>query len=161
MIFYTNIEILISNWWLLTGWYYSWSRARDDVDREYVSICDSGMRLAEEGDLENAIREFEEAAKLKPYSLRAYQNLSILYSRTKRYGEAERILRKILELRPVSEEAHANMGNLYMLRGDLDEAERWFNMALDINPAHEYSLQMTETIARLRKSSDRDGPSGR
>jgi tetratricopeptide (TPR) repeat protein len=114
----------------------------------------------EKKDIDASISKFTEAAGLKPYNLRAYQNLGILYSRKKQYGEAEKILRKILELRPVSEEAHANLGNVYLLRGNLDEAEMWFKKALDINPDHEYSLQMIGEIERLRKSARRKNPSG-
>jgi hypothetical protein len=145
---------------LLTGWYYTWSRTRDALDRRYIALCDEGMTLAEKADIDGSISRFSAAAALKPYSLRAYQNLSILHSRKRQYGEAERILRKILELRPVSEEAHANLGNLYLLKGDLDEAEVWFKKALDINPSHEYSLQMMGQIDKLRKVKQREKPSG-
>jgi hypothetical protein len=143
----------------LTGWYYTWSKARDTLDRRYVALCDEGLAL-EKTDIDRSIRKFTEAAGLKPYNLRAYQNLGILHSRKKQYGEAERILKKILELRPVSEEAHANLGNVYILKGNLDEAEVWFKKALDINPDHEYSHQMIGEIERLRESARRRNPSG-
>jgi hypothetical protein len=144
---------------LLTGWYYSWSRARDALDRRYLALCDEGLVLAEGADIDGAIRQFSAAAQLKPYSLRAYQNLGILHSRKKQYEEAERVLRKILELRPVSEEAHANLGNLYLLKRDPDEAEMWFKKALDINPSHEYSQRMIEQIERIRGARREAQPS--
>lgn len=135
---------------LLTGVYYDWNRDRNEVDARYGSLIRRGLESSESGDIDGAIGGFERAAVLKPNSLPAYQNLSILYSRIKRYDDAERTLRKMLELRPISEEVHANLGNVYLLRGDLDEAERWFQMALKINPSHEYSRRMIGEVDRLR-----------
>jgi predicted negative regulator of RcsB-dependent stress response len=138
---------------VLTGWYYSWSRAKDEVDMRYAALCKNGVALAENKDLDGAIREFTAAAEMKPYSLAAYQNLGILYSRQKQYDKAEIALKKILELRPISDEARVNLGNLYILKNDLDEAEKWFNEALKIDPDDAYSRHMLEEIDRLRKSA--------
>ena len=136
----------------LTGWYYTWSKARDVEDKRYAALCSQAVAL-EKTDIDRAITLFNEAADLKPYSLPAYHNLGILYSRKKQYEEADRVMKKILELRPVSEEAHANLGNIYLLRGDLDEAEAWYLEALDIKPDHEYSLRMMKQIERLRREA--------
>jgi len=143
----------------LTGWYYTWSKERDAVDRRYEALCNQAVAL-EKTDMERAITLFKEAAELKPYSLPAYHNLGILYSRKKQYEEAEMALRKILELRPVSEEAHANLGNIYLLKGDLDEAEAWYMKALEINPDHEYALRMMEQMERLRRGARGDSEPG-
>jgi hypothetical protein len=134
----------------LTGIYYDWSSDRHQVDKQYGVHVTSGVRLAGEGRIDEAIEELNRAAGLKPNSLPAYENLSILYSRKKDYASAEVALRKMLELRPISEEIHANMGNVFLLKGDLDEAQRWFEKAVSINPSHEYSVQKLKDIKRLR-----------
>lgn len=135
---------------VLTGIYYNWSHERHQVDKQYGTYINNGLRLAGQGELDEAIEEFLSASRLKPNSLPAYENLSILYSRKNDFGRAESILRKMLDLRPLSEEIHANMGNVFLLKGDLDEAERWFNKALAINPTHEYSAQKLRDIEMLR-----------
>lgn len=148
---------------VLTVVYYNWSVSRDEVDRRYASLIHRGEGLAKEGKIEDAIEVLSGAADLKPNSLPAYEDLMVLYSKVKRYDEAERILEKMLELRPISEEVHANMGNVKLLRGDLDAAEMWFKKALDLNPSHEYSLEMLGQIESIRdkKSEEAEPPESR
>lgn len=144
---------------VLTGVYYNWSVSRDRVDLRYASLIHRGKDLAKQGKIEDAIDVLSGAADLKPNSLPAYEDLTVLYSKVKRYDEAERVLEKMLELRPVSEELHANMGNVKLLRGDLDAAEMWFKRALDLNPSHAYSQEMLGQIESIRKkSSGEAGP---
>jgi pentatricopeptide repeat protein len=136
---------------VLTGIYYDWSVDRDRVDRRYASLVASGRRLADSGDNDGAIERLRTAAQLKPNSLPAYESLVVLYSKTKRYDEAEEVLRKMLDLRPISAEVRVNMGNVKLLRGDLDEAERWYRMALEIDPSDEYSRRMLRQIESIRE----------
>jgi len=145
---------------VLTGVFYHWNRERDAVDRLYAATVAEGLDAARGGDLRQAVQALEEAAALKPNSLPAYQHLGVLYSKLKRYDEAERAYRKVLQLRPLSEEARVNLGNVAFLRGDLDQAERWFAEALSIRPDMEYARKMLSHVRKLKKKSASGGESG-
>jgi tetratricopeptide repeat protein len=141
---------------VLTVWFYTWSRDRNELDRRYWGLINQANAEAARNP-QAAQEHLTEASRLKPYSLPAYNAMVLLDFQTKNYDEAERILKKMLELRPISEEITANFGNLYLLRGNYDEAERWFRKALEINPQHVYSREMLQNLPRLRQGEKLGG----
>ncbi len=95
-----------------------------------------GVELAEEGRLDEAVREHLAALQAAPSLAQAHVNLISLQARLGRDEEAEHHYREAVKLQPGLAEAHYDFGVLSSSRGRLAEAEQAFERALGINPHH-------------------------
>lgn len=141
---------------ILTWSYYDWSRDKHEVDLRYLTMNAQGVQLQESGDFAGAARVFDQATDVKPYSIRAWQNLSLTYVQMKRYDEAIEAMNRVAELRPVSVPIQENLGSIYMMKGDLDNAEVAFRRALEIDAGADYSRDRLRDIEGLRQKANAD-----
>ncbi len=86
------------------------------------------------GRLDESLREFQTALKLRPDYEEAHYNLGTVYLNFKRYDEALKEFQTALKLRPDHAEAHNNSGNAYFNLGRYDEALIEFQTALKLKP---------------------------
>ena len=93
-----------------------------------------GLRLQEEGRIELAIVEYQQALKEDPKYARAHANLCLAQLLMKRLDQAERHCQSALELDPNIHEIRHNLGLLRRLQGRHREAEEAFREALEIDP---------------------------
>jgi hypothetical protein len=147
----------------LTWSYYDWSMQKHARDQLYLSTTFQGVELVKQGNVDAGIAMFNDAIAIKPYSLRAYEGLSMTYVQLKRYDDALAAMSRVAELRPVSPLIQENIGGIHMLRGDLDAAERAFLRAIELKTKDDYARQMLQEIARLRRAgspppSQQDAP---
>lgn len=131
---------------LATVLFLSDARARDRVDREYTRFCVRAQQLAQRGELEASVREFERAQSLRPHSVRAFEGAALVQVQRKDYGAAEKTYQRLLELRPISPEVMHNLGNVYLLRGERERALGAYRKALEFDPNYPAAKQ---SIARL------------
>jgi tetratricopeptide (TPR) repeat protein len=104
-------------------------------DRELRMVLDA--QLADDGDPEKPLADVRSLLKGKPEDRDVYLRLAIMYTRLKRYSDAEEALNKAEGLSPKAEDKEY----VYFLRGDLyehekkfDEAEAEFKKVLAITP---------------------------
>jgi len=104
-------------------------------DRELRMVLDS--QLADNGDVEKPLADVRSLLKGKPEDRDVYLRLAIMYTRLKRYSDAEEVLNKAEQLSPKAEDKEY----VYFLRGDTyehekkyDEAEAEFKKVLAITP---------------------------
>jgi tetratricopeptide (TPR) repeat protein len=93
-----------------------------------------GLAKGAKGDLEGAIADFDEAIKLKPDDILAYNNRSVA-KRMK--GDLEGAIAdysKVIELIPDNVSAYDNRGRLKLNMGDWDDAIADFNEAIKLKP---------------------------
>ncbi|MEK0085616.1 tetratricopeptide repeat protein [Benzoatithermus flavus] len=92
-------------------------------------------RVAEErGDLELAIRRWNEVLELDHGHLRAGIAIGRLVEEFGRLGEAEAIFRDLTETHPHAIEPYYQLGRMALLQSDLEGAVRWLERALAIQP---------------------------
>jgi len=108
-----------------------------------------GVTYENQGELENALREYNEASRKLPV---AYLYMGNVYFRKNDYDEAERHYKKAIRKDPTNADAYNNLAWLYyteMIR--LDEAERLVLKAQELNPSKkEIYLDTLEKIRSLR-----------
>jgi tetratricopeptide (TPR) repeat protein len=108
------------------------SSLRDDPRAE----VQRGMKLADAGDLDGAIRAHEAALARDPSLAQAHGNLISLYGRTRNWEKAEAHYRALLDRGVNLGEAHYDYGVLLGLQEKWDGAAEAYRRALAINPHH-------------------------
>jgi tetratricopeptide (TPR) repeat protein len=122
-----------------------------------------GLLFASQGRNDEAIREFQEATRLRPESPEAWNNLgNVLFLRGK-IEEAIRSYREAARLRPNYAEACSNLGRALRENDELDEGLTWYRQSVHLRPGHAKSHrnlaaalletgQLAEAEAHLRES---------
>ena len=116
---------------------------------EHLSL---GVTYEQQGDFDNAIKEYRLAAKNLP---RANLYLGNAYFQKREWKEAEGFYRKAMEAEPGNADAHNNLAWLYYTRKEnLDQAEGLAQKAVELNPAKGDVYRDTlEKIRELRRAS--------
>ncbi len=143
---------LIACRYLLVQADYAWQRGdAAGADRRYreaekigISLPQAaaqlGMRYAEQGRVELAIRTYEDALAHKDDAL-LRNRLGVIYGRRNRLSEAGKHLRRALALDPDYADAHANLGSVYGRQGDLEKAIAETKTALKCDPGNLIALR--------------------
>jgi len=110
-----------------------------------------GVTYEQQGDFDNAIKEYNLAARNLP---RANLYLGNAYFQKREWKEAEDFYRKAIEAEPDNADAHNNLAWLYYTRKEnLDQGERLAQKAVELNPAKGDVYRDTlEKIRELRKT---------
>lgn len=103
----------------------------DDQAEAHDSL---GKALTRQGKLDEAVRRFDEALRIKPAYPEAQSDLGVALTRQGKLDEAARRFVEALRLKPAYAEAQSNFGVVLYRQGKFDEAVRHFNEALRINP---------------------------
>jgi Flp pilus assembly protein TadD len=92
------------------------------------------VALAKEGQLDEAIRQYQQAIRLKPDYADARNSLGIGLFGKGRTDEAIRQFREVLRLKPGYADAHNNLAGALDKKGQMDEAIRHYQHALRLKP---------------------------
>ena len=106
----------------------------------------AGVDLEREGQLQQAVMEYEKALKKDPCLWEAYSNLGFIYETLGESGIAEKRLRKAMEIKPDRWESHRNLGNFLRRKERYTEAAEAFRSALKINP---FSADVHSSLAEV------------
>lgn len=110
---------------------------------------DRGMALYREKRYEEALAEFQAAAKLDPKDAQATNNVGFVYFRKGEYAEAVKWLEKTLELDPRRAVAFLNLGDAYDKLGRKPDAARAYGRYLALLPDGPAAGTVKEKLARL------------
>ncbi|MCP4535583.1 MAG: tetratricopeptide repeat protein [Chloroflexi bacterium] len=94
-----------------------------------------GMDYYEQGDLEQAVVEFEEAIRLDPDYVEAHYNLGLVYADRGEFGAAIAEHEQAIELAPDLAEAHNGLGNAHYNLDRIDEALAAYHEAIRLDPS--------------------------
>ena len=108
--------------------------------------------------MEEAIRQFQQAVRIKPDREDIQNNLGIAYFQRGLIEEAITQYRKALALKPDDAKAHNNLGNALRQEGKENEALSQFESALQLNPQDpSFLINLASLLATASKESLRDG----
>jgi len=92
-----------------------------------------GVTYEKKGELDNALKEYQEASKKLPL---AYLYMGNVYLQKNEYDKAETYYKKAIKKDPANADAYNNLAWLYFIkRENLDEAERLALKAIELNPS--------------------------
>jgi Flp pilus assembly protein TadD len=107
-----------------------------------------GLALANGGDLDAAIAEYQEALRIDPDLAFAHNNLGLALTKKGNLSAAIKEFHDALRIFPNYTEAHNNLGMALANKGDLDAAISEYRQALKINPNYadsHYNLGLAYT----------------
>ena len=82
-----------------------------------------GFEYHNQGSVEKAIFEYQQALKLNPNYIEVYMNLGAIYVDKKDYDQAIQQFNKVIELNYYYGKAHYNLGLVYIYKGQKDKAQ--------------------------------------
>ena len=101
---------------------------------EYLEIGMRGIRLFEQGKLDEALKQFELAVEKQPDYLEGHVSIAVILIEKGQWEAAIPRLEKALALDPRCWFAHANLGIIRQQQGRFAEALEHFQKAVDIMP---------------------------
>jgi tetratricopeptide (TPR) repeat protein len=99
-----------------------------------IAHLNLGVALEESGRADEALKEYQEAARLEPGFAQVHNNLGNLLQAQGRTAEALAQYREGLRLDPKAPMLHANVGTLLVQLGQFDEAMREYDEAARLAP---------------------------
>ena len=107
-------------------------------------FLDQGVKQLQQGNLEAAINNFNEAIRLNPNYAQAYGNRGIAYSRLQQYEKALADYNQYIRFNPNSAEAYYNRATLYDKLGDYEKAIADYDRAIRLNPNFSQAISNRE-----------------
>jgi Flp pilus assembly protein TadD len=101
---------------------------------EVYDLYQQGRRHLAEGMAAQATVPLEKAKRREPDKASIREALGIAYFRIRRYEEAEREFREMLEISPTDDYAHYALGRCLEKRGKATEANGHYKLASSLRP---------------------------
>jgi len=117
-------------------------------------LLEKAKALQAGGHFEQAERCYRQLLERDPKSVRALNNLGVLYETQKRMTEAEWAYRRAIEVNPTLAPAHYNLGHALQVDGRLDQAEQCYRRVLSLDP---WSFAAHFNLGRLFEDQGRLG----
>jgi len=89
-----------------------------------VQLYQQALTLFSKGKDEQSVAKLEDALRLDPTNVEAYESLGVILGRLEKYHEAIDIFRRLEELAPEEPMVHTNLSLFYLKIGQKDEAEQ-------------------------------------
>lgn len=102
----------------------------------HVAHYNLGLALMEQGQVEEPLRHFSEAVRIRPEYEDAHNNLGLALASLGRWQEATNHLIRACLANPAYSKAHHNLGSAFFTLGNLREATNQFRQALSLNPTN-------------------------
>ncbi len=91
-------------------------------------------RYVQQGNVDEAIAEYEAAIALDPGFVEAYVDLGNLMLRESDFQRALELLQEALDIDPDHVKAHLSMGDVYLQMGEYDPAAYHYQIVVDLDP---------------------------
>jgi tetratricopeptide (TPR) repeat protein len=98
------------------------------------ALCNMGIALCEQGQVQEAINCYRTAVGINPHQPQLFNNLGLAYQQQRQYRAAENCFRKALSLDFEYMDAYNNLGTLFRETGDLESALKTYHRALTLTP---------------------------
>ena len=119
------------------------------TENNHLAHVNLGMALRDKGQIDEAIREFQAAIRLKPYNAAFHVNLGATLAKKGLTDVAISQYQQAIHLEPDNVDAHNHLGTALTKIGLTDEAMREFQEALRLKPDNAAShVNLGGTLAR-------------
>jgi Flp pilus assembly protein TadD len=108
--------------------------ALEVTENNWLAHLNLGSALDEKGQFDEAIREFQEAVRLKSGYAQAHNNLGVALVRKGQIDEGISQYQEAIRLKPDYALAHSNLGIALARKGQIGEAIREFQEAVRLKP---------------------------
>ncbi len=108
--------------------------ALEVTEGNYLAHNNLGNTFLEKGQIDQAIRQFQEAILLQPGYADAHNSLGDAFEKQGQTDQAIRQFQEAIRLRPGDAKAHYNLGTVLDMKGQTDEAIRQFQEAVRLQP---------------------------
>jgi tetratricopeptide (TPR) repeat protein len=109
-------------------------KGKKDKDDKLAEIYDRrGVAYRSQGDLNAAIKDYDQAIKLNSKFAQAYNNRGVAYDHKGDFDRALADFDQAIKLKPTAI-AHFNRGNAYLARSQYDHAIDDYNQAIKLKP---------------------------
>ena len=135
----TILACLTLTWRQLRFWQDSETLFRHAVavtENNYVAHYNLGVALDDQGQSDEAIRQYREVLRLKPDYARAYVNLGLALGNQGQTSEAVSSYQEAIRLEPNNAFAHNNLGIALFNQGQTDAAISQYQEVLRLSPAN-------------------------
>jgi len=136
--------------------YSLWSDTVRKTPESFGTHNNLGNEYTKQGRLDESIKEFRMAIKLKPDYANPHNNLGIIYWKQGHIAEAIKEYRMAIKLKPHYVEAHNNLGIAYEKLGQLNEAIKEYKMVSKLNSnyaeAHNNLGDVYEKLGQLNEA---------
>jgi len=109
------------------------------MDDPFEANFQRGLSLAQNGQYEQAVANFQQALRLQPESAAAHNNLGNVFVEQGRLVDAVKSFREALRYKPDFVSAHSNLGEALRRQGHLEEAVPCFRDAIALDPRHAHA----------------------
>ena len=99
-----------------------------------VAYCNLGSDFLQKGNLDEAVKQFQQAIRVEPTVAYSYNGLGTACAMQGKMDEAITMFSKAIALNPGLEGGHFNLGSAYLLKGKLPEAVAELKIALRLKP---------------------------
>ena len=111
-----------------------WSRALACTSRNSVAHNNIGYVLYQKGDVEDAIKQYNQALEINPNYAQAHFNLGVVHLKRGEVDDAIAEYNHALAIMPDYMEAHFDLGTALALKGNLDGAIAQYQQVLKMQP---------------------------
>jgi tetratricopeptide (TPR) repeat protein len=133
----------------------AYSQAAKRNPRDADPHLSAGILLEKQNNLEAAAHEYQAAADLDPKSQEAIAGLANIYTREKKYPQAEAALRQLLEVHPSDNNARVQLGRVLAAQGKTEDAARELQAGLHTSPADpQAALELGTLYVNAGKDSE-------
>jgi tetratricopeptide (TPR) repeat protein len=104
------------------------------TNNSHIPHNNLGNALQAQGCIDDAVKHYVEAVRIKPYFAEAHNNLGTALQAQGRMDDAVKHYIEALRIKPDYEHAHYNLGNTLQAQGRMDDAIKHYVEAVRINP---------------------------
>ncbi len=119
-----------------------------------ISLNETGVNLAKEGNKLKAEEYFLKAIELDPDYPESYHNLGILQAVLYKTNEAIINFKKLIDLEPYNPEHHNNLGIIYFKEGIYNDSESSFRKALEVEKDYTGALFNLGKLLYILENTD-------
>jgi protein O-mannosyl-transferase len=102
----------------------------------WMARCNFGKVLADKGQIDDAVRQYQEAIRLQPDYAGAHYNLGNVLADKGQIDDAIRQYQETIRLQPDYARAHYSLGNILVQKGQIDDAIRQYQETIRLKPDH-------------------------